>query len=40
MSTAAERTAGARTTEPWPVRRAFPLIAVVVMILIGMAGTI
>jgi hypothetical protein len=25
---------------PWPVRRAFPLIAVVVMICIGMAGTI
>jgi hypothetical protein len=25
---------------PWPVRRAFPLIAVVVMIFIGMAGTI
>jgi hypothetical protein len=32
--------AAARTTAPWPVRRAFPLIAVVVMILIGMAGTI
>jgi len=29
-----------RHTAPWPVRRAFPLIAVVVMILIGMAGTI
>jgi hypothetical protein len=25
---------------PWPVRRAFPLLAVVVMIFIGMAGTI
>ena len=30
----------ARKTSPWPVRRAFPLIAVVVMICIGMAGTI
>jgi hypothetical protein len=30
----------ARRAQPWPVRRAFPLIAVVVMILIGMAGTI
>ena len=29
-----------RNTAPWPVRRAFPLIAVVVMICIGMAGTI
>ena len=29
-----------RKTPPWPVRRAFPLIAVVVMICIGMAGTI
>jgi hypothetical protein len=29
-----------RRAAPWPVRRAFPLIAVVVMILIGMAGTI
>jgi hypothetical protein len=29
-----------RKAAPWPVRRAFPLIAVVVMILIGMAGTI
>jgi hypothetical protein len=27
-------------TPPWPVRRAFPLLAVVVMIAIGMAGTI
>ena len=27
-------------TAPWPVRRAFPLIAVIVMIGIGMAGTI
>ena len=30
----------ARRAQPWPARRAFPLIAVVVMILIGMAGTI
>jgi hypothetical protein len=30
----------ARKAPPWPVRRAFPLIAVVVMICIGMAGTI
>ena len=30
----------ARKAQPWPVRRAFPLIAVVVMICIGMAGTI
>ena len=30
----------ARRAQPWPVRRAFPLIAVVVMILIGMVGTI
>jgi hypothetical protein len=30
----------ARQAPPWPVRRAFPLIAVVVMICIGMAGTI
>ena len=29
-----------RQAAPWPVRRAFPLIAVVVMICIGMAGTI
>ena len=29
-----------RKTAPWPVRRAFPLIAVIVMIAIGMAGTI
>ena len=29
-----------RQAPPWPVRRAFPLIAVVVMIAIGMAGTI
>jgi hypothetical protein len=29
-----------RKARPWPVRRAFPLIAVVVMICIGMAGTI
>ena len=33
-------TADTRRAVPWPVRRAFPLIAVVVMILIGMAGTI
>jgi len=32
--------ASARATAPWFVRRAFPLIAVIVMILIGMAGTI
>jgi hypothetical protein len=30
----------ARKAPPWPVRRAFPLIAVIVMILIGLAGTI
>ncbi len=29
-----------RKAPPWPVRRAFPLIAVIVMICIGMAGTI
>jgi hypothetical protein len=29
-----------RQAAPWPIRRAFPLIAVVVMICIGMAGTI
>ena len=29
-----------RKTAPWPVRRAFPLIGVIVMIAIGMAGTI
>jgi hypothetical protein len=29
-----------RQASPWPVRRALPLIAVVVMICIGMAGTI
>ncbi len=33
-------TVDTRRAVPWPVRRAFPLIAVVVMILIGMAGTI
>ena len=33
-------TVDARRAVPWPVRRAFPLIAVVVMILIGMRGTI
>jgi hypothetical protein len=33
-------TSPADPTAPWPVRRAFPLIAVVVMICIGMAGTI
>ena len=27
-------------SEPWPVRRAFPLIATLGLILIGMAGTI
>ena len=33
-------TVDTRRPVPWPARRAFPLIAVVVMILIGMAGTI
>jgi len=33
-------TTPADPSAPWPIRRAFPLIAVVVMILIGMAGTI
>jgi hypothetical protein len=33
-------TVDTRRAVPWPARRAFPLIAVVVMILIGMAGTI
>jgi len=33
-------TSPADSSAPWPVRRAFPLIAVVVMICIGMAGTI
>ncbi len=33
-------TSPADPSAPWPVRRAFPLIAVVVMICIGMAGTI
>jgi hypothetical protein len=33
-------TSPADPTAPWPVRRAFPLIAAVVMICIGMAGTI
>jgi hypothetical protein len=30
----------ARKASPWPVRRAFPLLAVVGLILVGMAGTI
>jgi hypothetical protein len=30
----------ARPASPWPIRRAFPLIAVLVMICTGMAGTI
>ena len=30
----------AGTSEPWPVRRAFPLLATLGLILIGMAGTI
>jgi hypothetical protein len=30
----------AREASPWPVRRAFPLLAVVGLILVGMAGTI
>ena len=29
-----------RATPPWPVRRAFPLIATLGLILVGMAGTI
>jgi hypothetical protein len=29
-----------REVRPWPIRRAFPLIATLVLILIGMAGTI
>ena len=33
-------TSPADLSAPWPIRRAFPLIAVVVMICIGMAGTI
>ena len=33
-------TSPADPSAPWPVRRVFPLIAVVVMICIGMAGTI
>ena len=33
-------TSPADPSAPWPVRRAFPLIAVIVMICIGMAGTI
>ena len=33
-------TSPADLSAPWPVRRAFPLIAVVVMICVGMAGTI
>ena len=33
-------TSPADPSAPWPVRRAFPLIAAVVMICIGMAGTI
>ena len=33
-------TSPADPSAPWPVRRAFPLIAVVVMICVGMAGTI
>ncbi len=33
-------TSPADPSAPWPVRRAFPLVAVVVMICIGMAGTI
>ncbi len=33
-------TSPADLSAPWPVRRAFPLVAVVVMICIGMAGTI
>jgi hypothetical protein len=33
-------TSPADPTAPWPIRRAFPLIAVVAMICIGMAGTI
>jgi hypothetical protein len=33
-------TTPADPSAPWPVRRAFPLIAVVVMICVGMAGTI
>ena len=33
-------TSPADPSAPWPVRRAFPLIAVIVMICVGMAGTI